>query len=164
MNFMNAANKYRRERWLYLHHLKLLAHFYCSWIYLIHNSYIPPTCSIGKGTVFAYKGIGVIIHANAVVGDNCTIGSNVTIGGGAGGSNKKILEYNAIRKEVPVIGNRVEIATGAKVLGNIVVGDDVIIGANAVVINDVPSKAVVGGVPAKILYMKIELDDKENRA
>ena len=145
MNFMNAANKYRRERWLYLHHLKLLAHFYCSWIYLIHNSYIPPTCSIGKGTVFAYKGIGVIIHANAVVGDNCTIGSNVTIGGGAGGSNKKILEYNAIRKEVPVIGNRVEIATGAKVLGNIVVGDDVIIGANAVVINDVPSKAVVGG-------------------
>lgn len=49
------------------------------------------------------------------------------------------------RHIVPVIGNNVQISTGAKVLGNIVIGDDVIVGANAVVINDVPSGTVVGG-------------------
>ena len=145
MNFMNAINKYRRARWLYLHHFKPLAYLYRAWIYLIHNSYIPPSCEIGKGSIFAYKGIGVIIHSNAKIGDNCIIGSNVTIGGGAGRSNKKIPEYDVLRRNVPVIGDNVEIATGAKILGNIVVGNNVIIGANAVIINDVPSGAVMGG-------------------
>ena len=69
----------------------------------------------------------------------------MTIGGGAGKSNQVIPEFNDKRGIVPVIGDRVHIATGAKILGNIVVGDDVIIGANAVVINDVPSKTIVGG-------------------
>ena len=145
MNFMNAINKYRRERWLYVHHLKPLASLYRSWIYLIHNSYIPPEAEIGKGTLFGYKGIGVIIHKRAKIGDDCVIGSNVTVGGGGGNSNKKIPEYEPVRRDVPVIGNRVHIGTGAKVIGPIVIGDDVVIGANAVVINDVPSGAVVGG-------------------
>jgi len=154
MNLLNAVNKYRRMRWLYLHHMKPLAYLYRSWIYLIHNSYIPPQAEIGKGTLFGYKGIGVIVHANAKVGEECNIGSNVTIGGGGGSSNKRITAFDELRREVPVIGDRVHIGTGAKVIGPIVIGDDVVIGANAVVINDVPSGAVVGGVPAKILYMK----------
>ncbi len=154
MNFLNAINKYRRERWLYLHHLKPLAYLYRAWIYLIHNSYIPPEAEIGKGTLFGYKGIGVIIHSEVVIGDDCNIGSNVTIGGGGGRSNKGIPEFDKLRRNVPVIGNRVIIGTGAKLIGPIVIGDDVVIGANAVVINDVPSCCVVGGVPAKILYMK----------
>lgn len=152
MNKMNAINKYYLARWCYLHHLTPIAWLIRSWIYLIHNSYIPYTCEIGAGTIFGYKGIGCVIHGNAKVGENCIIGTNVTIGGGAGKSNKKIPEYDMFRRNVPVIGNRVQISTGAKVLGNIVIGDDVIIGANAVVINDVPAKAVVGGIPAKILY------------
>lgn len=151
MNKMNAINKYRVERWCYRHHLELLAWIIRSWIYLIHNSYIPYKCDIGTGTVFGYKGIGVVIHADAKIGKDCMIGTNVTIGGGAGGSNKAIPEFDSIRRNVPVIGNRVYISTGAKILGSIVVGDDVIIGANAVVINDVPSGCVVGGVPAKVL-------------
>lgn len=122
-----------------------------SCIYLIHNSYIPYTCDIGKGTDLGYKGIGVVIHSEAKIGENCLIGTNVTIGGGAGKSNTVIPEFDKIRGNVPTIGDRVYISTGAKVLGNIVIGDDVIIGANAVVINDVPSRAVVGGVPAKVL-------------
>lgn len=48
------------------------------------------------------------------------------------------------------------ISTGAKIIGDIVIGNDVIVGANAVVINDAPSRAVVGGVPAKILRMRTE--------
>ncbi len=156
MNLFNAVNKYRRERWLYLHHLKPFAELYKFWIYLVHNSYIPPEAEIGRGTVFGYKGIGVIIHSESKIGEGCVIGSNVTIGGGGGGSNSKIAAFDAIRRKVPVIGNRVHVSTGAKVIGDVVIGDDAIIGANAVVINDVPSKAVVGGVPAKILYIKTE--------
>ena len=142
---MNAVNKYRVERWLYLHHCEALAWIVRSFIYLIHNSFVPYKCEIGKGTEFGYKGIGVVIHSDAKIGRDCMIGTNVTIGGGAGKSNRVIPEFNERRGTVPVIGDRVYISTGAKILGDIVVGDDVIIGANAVVINDVPSKTVVGG-------------------
>ncbi len=149
MSRMSAVNKYRAARWCYLHHLLPAAWLIRSWIYLIHNSFVPYTCEIGKGTEFGYKGIGLVIHSNAKIGECCMIGTNVTIGGGAGSSNKAIAEFDAVRGIVPVIGNRVQISTGAKVLGNIVVGDDAVIGANAVVINDVPAGAVVGGGAGK---------------
>lgn len=162
MSKMSAVNKYRIERWCYLHHLEPIAWFIRSWIYLIHNSFVPYKCEIGEGTEFGYKGIGLVIHSDAKIGKDCKIGTNVTIGGGAGGSNKTIPEFDAVRRSVPVIGDRVQVSTGAKVLGDIVVGDDVIIGANAVVINDVPTGAVVGGVPAKILRMQSDIySDKE---
>ena len=157
MSYMSAINKYRVERWCYLHHLEPIAWLIRSWIYLIHNSFVPYKCEIGEGTEFGYKGIGLVIHSDAKIGRYCSIGTNVTIGGGAGSSNEVIPEFDPIRGIVPVIGNRVEIGTGAKVLGSIVVGDDAIIGANAVVINDVPSGAVVGGVPAKILKMRMDI-------
>lgn len=161
MNRMSAMNKYQLERWFYLHHLKLIAWLIRSWIYLIHNSYVPYTCDIGDGTEFGYKGIGVVIHNEAKIGKNCVIGTNVTIGGGAGKSNKIIHEFDMFRKNVPVIGDRVYIGTGAKVLGPIVIGNDAIIGANAVVINDVPEKNVVGGVPARVLRVRTK-EEMEN--
>lgn len=92
-----------------------------------------------KGTKFAYGGIGVVIHARAVVGRNCMIGQGVTIGGKSGWY------------EVPVIGDNVEIHAGARVLGPVKIGDNVIIGANAVVVKDVPDNCVVAGVPARII-------------
>lgn len=67
------------------------------------------------------------------------IGPNVTIGGRSG------------HYEVPIIGNNVEISTGSKVLGPIHIGNNATIGANAVVIKDVPENAVVAGIPAKVL-------------
>lgn len=145
MSRMSAINKYYVERWFYLHHLEPIAWFIRSWIYLIHNSFVPYKCEIGKGTEFGYKGIGLVIHSNAKIGKDCDIGTNVTIGGGAGRSNKTIPEFDEMRGIVPVIGNRVVISTGAKILGNVVIGDDAIIGANAVVVSDVPVGAVVGG-------------------
>lgn len=157
MNKMSAVNKYRIERWCYLHHLEPVAWVIRSWIYLIHNSFVPYKCEIGEGTEFGYKGIGLVIHSDAKIGKDCKIGTNVTIGGGAGGSNKRIPEFDAVRRNVPVISDRVQVSTGAKVLGSIVVGDDAIIGANAVVINDVPAGAVVGGVPARILRMRTDI-------
>ncbi|MCI9361912.1 MAG: serine acetyltransferase [Hungatella sp.] len=161
MNFGNAINKYRRARWLYLHHLELFAWFIRGWIYLIHNSFIPYKAVIGEGTILGYKGIGIVIHSNAVIGKNCVIGTNVTIGGGGAGSNERITEFDSVRGIVPVIGDNVQISTGAKIIGNIVVGENAVIGANAVVISDVPAGAVVGGVPAKVLYLRDDIKEKK---
>ena len=144
-NFGNAINKYRRARWFYLHHMKPIAWLYRSWIYLIHNSFIPYQAQIGKGTIFGYKGIGVVIHSLTKIGNDCVIGTNVTIGGGASNHRRTIEELDEFRGIVPTICNRVVIGSGAKILGRIVVADDAIIGANAVVIDDVPPGAVVGG-------------------
>lgn len=130
MSKMSAIRKYRAARWLYLHHCEPLAWLIRSFIYLVHNSYIPYTCEIGRGTEFGYKGIGLVIHSYAKIGEDCLISTGVTIGGRSG------------YQKVPVIGNRVEICTGAKILGPVTIGDDSIIGANAVVIQDVPPKTI----------------------
>lgn len=103
--------------------------------YLLHNSEIPYTAVIGKNSVFAYGGIGIIIHASSVIGERCNFGSNITIGGNYLG--------------VPVIGNDVYLSTGAKIIGDVRIGDGAIIGANAVVLSDVEPFSVVAGSPAK---------------
>lgn len=89
------------------------------------------------GGLYIQHGFATMIAAKSI-GENCWINQQVTIG------------YNG-QGEPPVIGNNVTITCGAKVLGSIHIGDYVIIGANAVVIKDVPDNCVVGGVPAKIL-------------
>lgn len=89
--------------------------------------------------LYIEHGNGTIISARSI-GDNCWINQQVTIG------------YNLDNK-APVIGNGVRICAGAKVLGNIVVEDNVLIGANAVVIKDVKKQSIVAGVPAKEIGM-----------
>lgn len=105
---------------------------------------------MGGGTILAYGGVGVVIHKNAVIGKNCVIESNVTIGG-----------RNNL-PGVPVIGDNVFIGTGARILGNIHIGSGSIIGANAVVLHDVPERCSVAGVPARILHENIDIDEKCN--
>ena len=82
---------------------------------------------------------GIVISGDAVFGDDCVIRNGVTVG----------LRHTGHRG-APVIGNRADIGAGAKVLGSIHIGDDVAIGANAVVITDVPANSIAVGVPAKI--------------
>lgn len=101
-----------------------------------------------KGTKFAYGGIGVVIHARAIVGRNCMIGQGVTIGGKSGWY------------EVPVIGDNVEISAGARILGPIKIGSNVIIGANAVVVKDVPDNCIIAGVPARIIKENMTDSDR----
>jgi len=120
--------------------------------YLLFNSSIPPTVKIGEGTKIAYGGVGVVVHARSVIGKNCLLGQNITIGGKSGWY------------EVPIIGDNVHISAGARILGPVKVGNNVIIGANAVVIKDVPDNCIVAGVPAKVIRDKIskeEFDDYE---
>lgn len=144
---MNAIDLYRLSSWFYRHHMRLFSKAICGIVFLLFNSYIPPTCIIGENTKCGYKGIGVVIHSRAVVGDNCIIGQGVTIGG----RNKFY--------DVPVIGNNVIMSTGAKLLGPIKIGDNVVIGANAVLVCDAPSNTVWAGVPAKLLKENINIGD-----
>jgi serine O-acetyltransferase len=104
---------------------------------------IGATASIGRRLCIEHHG-GIVIHGGAVIGDDCLIRHGVTIG------NSGLHDPSG----APTIGNRVQFGAGAKVLGRIRVGDDVIIGANAVVTKDVPHHAVVGGVPARILKIR----------
>jgi serine O-acetyltransferase len=103
---------------------------------------VPLSAEIGKVTF----GNGVTINANARIGDYVIIGANVTVGGGNPRRDK-----NGVTRWVPVIGNRVYIATGAKILGGLEIGNHCVIGANAVVTKDIPDFSVVAGVPGRVI-------------
>lgn len=101
---------------------------------------IHPGATAGKG-FFIDHGMGVVIGETAEIGDNVLIYHGVTLGGVS-------LEK---KKRHPTIGNNVVIATGAKVLGAITIGDNAKIGANAVVLKDVPPDSTVVGVPGRVV-------------
>jgi serine O-acetyltransferase len=86
---------------------------------------------------------GIIISGDAVFGDDCVIRNGVTVG-----------LRNTGERGSPIIGNRVDVGAGAKILGSIRIGDDVAIGANAVVLTDVPPRSIAVGIPARVLPRK----------
>jgi len=100
---------------------------------------IHPGAQINEG-LFIDHGMGVVIGETAVVGKNVTLYQGVTLGGT--GKEKG--------KRHPNIGDNVVIGTGAKILGNITIGNNSYIGANAVVVKDVPANSTVVGVPGRI--------------
>lgn len=116
-------------------------------IRLVHNSAVFSQTKIGAGTVFAYGGIGAVIHRRCEIGENCVIGSNVTIGGKSNSQG------------VPIIGNNCFIATGVKILGDVKIGDNCVIGANAVLVKSVPNNSLVTGVPATVIKSNINPRD-----
>ncbi len=118
---------YRRARFL-----KLLS---CWWL-RGKTALEISTTDIGGGLIIQH-GFSTVISAEKI-GKNCKIYQQVTIG------------FNHDLK-APVIGDNVEVCCGAKVIGGITIGDNVLIGANAVVVKDVPSNCVVAGVPARII-------------
>lgn len=93
--------------------------------------------SIGGGLLIPHSN-GIVIHPNAQIGINCLMMSQVVLG-------------TTQSQEAPIIGSHVDIGTGAKILGNISIGDYAKIGANAVVLAHVPPGATAVGVPAKII-------------
>lgn len=140
---LNAMFFYRQARWLYLHHVPFLPKLLELLIFLIYNSKVPYQAEIGKGTFLGYGGIGVVIHIKSKIGCNCTISQQVTLGAG-----------NPHYPGAPIVGDNVYIAKGAIVFGGITIGNNVIIGANAVVNKPVPDNAIVAGVPARILRIR----------
>ena len=104
---------------------------------------IHPAAVIGRG-LFIDHGTGVVIGETAVIGDHVTLFQGVTLGGTGKERGKRH----------PTLGDRVVVGAGAKVLGNITVGREAMIGANAVVVRDVPEHSTVVGVPGRIAKIK----------
>lgn len=106
---------------------------------IVLGIYIGANARIGRRCVIEHFG-AIIIHSDAEIGDDVTIRQGVTIG----------IKSAAATRDAPVIGDRVDIGAGAKLIGKIRIGDDVVIGANAVVLTDVPARSIAVGVPATI--------------
>lgn len=104
---------------------------------IVTQSDIEPRTTFGKRLMLPHPN-GVVIHEDAVIGDDCMIMQQVTIGMIGDG-------------EVPVLGNSVYVGAGAKIIGKVRVGDGARIGANAVVIEDVPPGCTAVGVPARLI-------------
>jgi serine O-acetyltransferase len=109
-------------------------------IRILFASDISLQSEIDKGFVIAH-GHDIVIGADVVIGENCKIFNGVTLG------NKDVTQTS--KGSQPVIGANVVISTGAKVLGHIIVGDNVIIGANAVVLKSCEDNSTYVGIPAE---------------
>ncbi len=131
---------YRFSHFLYYHHCKILSRIFDWLMRLVFSCFVPGSAQIGKNLQLAYWGLGIVVHTRSRIGDNCHIGQNVTIGGNAGG--------------VPQLLDNVRVGGGSFVFGDIVVGNNVIIGANSVVNKSVPDNAIVAGAPARILRFR----------
>ena len=113
---------------------------------------IHPGAKIGR-RFFIDHGMGVVIGETTEIGDDVLLYQGVTLGGTG----------NERGKRHPTIGNNVVIGTGAKVLGNIVVGDHVRIGAGSVVIRAVPNNSTVVGVPGRVVRGPAHVDLEHGR-
>jgi serine O-acetyltransferase len=132
---LRKAHQYKkRSFWgiIYRIFLHFEAHF--------HGFQIPPSTQIGKGLYIGHWGT-IVVNSKTIMGDYCNLSPGVTIGQTNRGKNKG----------TPTIGNRVWIGTNAVIVGNINIGDNVMIAPNAFVNISVPSNSLVIGNPASIL-------------
>lgn len=135
---LSIMDLYRLSRSAYLEGFLDGAYYIQGFIFQKFNCRVPFLARIGEGTRLGIGGIGTVIHPKSIIGKDCVIAQNVTLGSRAGGNG------------TPVIGNNVFIAPGAKCFGG-KVGNNVVIGANAVVLHEIPDNCVVAGVPARII-------------
>ena len=136
---------YRFGRWRYgvrpallRKFLSLLYRLAYKLVQIVTGIEFPCEVEIGRNFVIDHFG-GIVVSGYARFGDNCRIRNGVVVG------------LSRVEDPVaPIIGNNVDIGAGAKLLGRITIGDNVLIGANAVVVSDVPSDSVAVGVPAVV--------------
>jgi serine O-acetyltransferase len=112
----------------------------------VRNTYgieLPYTVQLGRRVIIEHQS-GIVIHGECSIGDDCIIRQGVTIGN----------RYLDRPFDAPKLGNRVNVGAGAKIFGNVTIGDDANIGANAVVLSDIPPGKTAVGIPAKIINPK----------
>jgi serine O-acetyltransferase len=110
----------------------------------VRNHYGIELCystKLGRRIIIEHQG-AIVINGYSTIGDDCILRQGVTLG-------NKTLDRPT---ECPTLGRRVNVGAGAKILGGVTIGDDAVIGANAVVLTDVPAGALAVGVPAVIKY------------
>jgi serine acetyltransferase len=105
----------------------------------VYGIELPYSVQLGRRVVFEHQS-GIVVHGHCVIGDDCVIRHGVTLGN----------RSPAQPLEAPKLGCRVDVGAGAKILGPVTVGDGAVIGANAVVLTDVPDHGVAVGVPATV--------------
>ena len=101
---------------------------------------LPINSAIDGGLLLPHPN-GIVVHPMCKIGPNCLIFQQVTLGSNGSKNNSG----------VPTLGGHVDVGAGAKILGRVSIGDNAVIGANAVVLTDVPANAVAIGIPARII-------------
>ena len=135
---LHAVLWHRLARGLWNRRLYLLGRLTSHFGRLLTGIEIHPGARLGRRVIIDH-GMGVVIGETAVVGDDVYLYHQVTLGGTSSERGKRH----------PTIGNNVIVGAGAKVLGDILIGDGARIGANAVVVQDVQPHATVVGIPAR---------------
>lgn len=107
------------------------------WVQTLLDTHLLPGTRIGPGLYIGHHG-GIWINPGAVVGARCNLAQGIVVGAAGGG-------------RAPILGDRVWVGPHAVITGPVNVGNDAVIGANSLIVVDVPDKAVMVGVPAKIL-------------
>ena len=137
---LHAAWGHRLAHWLWRHRIRLLARWVSQIMRALTGIEIHPGATIGS-SFFIDHGMGVVIGETAEVGDYVTLYHGVTLGGVSMNKGKRH----------PTLENHVVVGAGAKILGAITIGEHSRIGANAVVIKNVPANSVVVGVPGQVV-------------
>ncbi|WP_080876160.1 serine O-acetyltransferase [Oceanobacillus timonensis] len=137
---VHAIWAHRLAHWLYNKNLKFFARFVSQFARFITGIEIHPGAKIGR-RMFIDHGMGVVIGETCEIGDNVTIFQGVTLGGTGKEQGKRH----------PTIEDNAMVATGAKVLGAITIGENSKIGGGSVVLKDVPANATVVGVPGQVV-------------
>ncbi len=137
---LHAVVTHRLTHWLYIHKRYLIARIISQISRGLTGIEIHPGAKIGK-RLFIDHGMGVVIGETAEIGDNVTMFHGVTLGGTSMNKGKRH----------PTVKDNVIIGTGAKLLGPIIVGKNAKVGANSVVLIDVPDNSTVVGIPGKIV-------------
>jgi len=134
---LHAVWGYRVANWFWRHRMRLLGRLVSQWTRFLTGVEIHPGATIGR-RLFIDHGMGIVVGETAIVGDDVMLYHGVTLGGTSGHRVKRH----------PTIGDRVVIGAGAKILGDIEIGADSVVGANAVVLRSMPSDATIVGMPA----------------
>jgi serine O-acetyltransferase len=142
---LHALFLHRIANWLHSRRVRFIARLISHLARFLTGIEIHPGAQIGRG-VFIDHGMGVVIGETAIVGDYSLIYQNVTLGGTGKESGKRH----------PTLGENVVVGTGAKILGNIHIGNHVRIGAGSIVLQDVPDFCTVVGVPGRIVRRSSE--------
>ena len=137
---IHALWGYRVHHWLWIHRRRFLARFLSQVARLITGIEIHPGAEIGR-RFFIDHGMGVVIGETTIIGDDVTLFQGVTLGGTGKETGKRH----------PTLRNSVVIGAGARVLGNITIGENCRVGAGSVVLRDVPDNSTVVGVPGHIV-------------
>jgi len=136
----HALLAHRLAHWLWRNNIPIIPRLSSQLARWVTGIEIHPGAQIGRG-FFIDHGMGVVIGETVIIGDFVTLFQGVTLGGTGKERGKRH----------PTLGNHVGVGAGAKVLGNITIGDCVKIGANSVVLRSVPSNSTVIGIPGRII-------------